>query len=338
MTAEAAAFAGACAPVPPRICSGRTPRDSRTLQVSPGSGGPAVLHAERASGRSAKSQRSESSLSEATEDSDDGAELQEVRVSSLAGPVCTLTMDPGEPVSMLKKSIEASTGTKAVLQRLVAGTCELYDTDQVPRNVIGGGPVEVMMIRRTKEEAEWLVTVTNSWTRFLAAPRDIRGDYEVALAAVEQKGSLLNYTSEELRSDRRMVFAAVRNDGNALQYASEALRDDRDVVLEAVRTDGRALGYAGPDVRADREVVSAAIRCQPCALQYADERLRDDRELALLAVRIDGSALRYAGKQVRKDVEVVVAAINSKRKAFRFSMQEVRMHPDVLAAMGLDPD
>lgn len=312
---------GACAPVPPR-----TPRASGF-----------------SSGRRTQKAVDKGPTPETSDPSDVGEEsdrdeVQEVWVNSLGGRLCKLTLADGSRASSLKQAIEVSTGTPVDLQRLIAGTTELQDGDIVPRNVIGEGPVEVMLLRRTEEEAEWLTKVGHSWTQFLGAPREIRADYEVTLAAVAQKGSLLHYASQELRADRRVVLSAVRNDGNALQYASEALRDDRDIVLEAVQADGRALGYAGPAARSDLEVVAAAVRSQPCALQYADEPLRNDRDLALMAVRIDGNALRYAGRHARKDVEVAVTAIQSSQKAFRYTMKEVRLHPDVMAAMGLDPE
>lgn len=331
MAAEAAALIGACAPVPPR-----TPRANQVR------GQLRAVPEERSNTDDGEGLTvpvlSEMSDFEQEDSADDDDQVQEIRVNSLAGRLCTLTLEAGERVSSLKSAIEAKCGTPVASQRLIAGTCELYDLDIVPRNVVGGGPIEVVLLRRTKQEAEWLMTVTNSWTRFLGAPREIRADYEVALAAVTQKGSLLNYASQELRADLRVVLAAVQNDGNALQFASEALRGDPEVVMRAVMADGRALGYAAPALRSDREIASAAVRCQPSALQYADEELRNDRELVLLAVHIDGNALRYAGRAARKDVEVVVAAIKRKPKAFRYSVKEIRLHPDVLAALELEPD
>lgn len=312
VTSEAASLIGACAPVPPR-----TPRE-------------VLRPAARASNADLSAEVSE------FEDSDDGESMQEIRVNSLSGRVCTVTLDGSGNVVSLKKAIQAATGMQVCSQRLIAGTCELYDSDPLPRNVLGGGPIEVALIKRTPQETEWLAAVTKCWTRFLSAPHEMRADFEVALRAVEQKGSLLHYASQELRADRRLVLAAMRSDGNALQYASELLRNDPEVVLEAVQADGRALGYSGPAMRSDREVVFAAVLCQPSALQYADEQLRDDRDLALLAVRKDGASLRYVGHIMRRDVEVVVAAIHNRHKAFRYCGREARLHPEVLRAMGMD--
>ena len=46
------------------------------------------------------------------------------------------------------------------------------------------------------------------------------------LAAVKQKGSALEYASEELKNDKDVVLAAVNQDGDSLEYASEEIQND----------------------------------------------------------------------------------------------------------------
>ena len=50
--------------------------------------------------------------------------------------------------------------------------------------------------------------------------RELRGDRDVVLAAVQQDGDALEYASAELQADREVVLAAVQQDGYALEYAS----------------------------------------------------------------------------------------------------------------------
>eukprot|EP01050_Picozoa_sp_SAG11_P026223 SAG11_NODE_6202_length_1365_cov_4.463665_1_plen_208_part_10 len=84
---------------------------------------------------------------------------------------------------------------------------------------------------------------------------ELKGDREVVLAAVGQKGRALEYAAEELRGDGEVVLAAVVQNGSALEYAAAKMRGNREVVLAAVGQDGRALEYAAEEMRGDREVV-----------------------------------------------------------------------------------
>ena len=60
------------------------------------------------------------------------------------------------------------------------------------------------------------------------------------LAAVTEKGCVLQYASEELCGDKQVVLAAVTENGCALEYASEELRGHKEIVLAAIENDVRA--------------------------------------------------------------------------------------------------
>ena len=81
----------------------------------------------------------------------------------------------------------------------------------------------------------------------------LRGDREVATAALKQKGTALAFASKELRGDRATVFEAVKSDAMALQHVVSSdknkkdkandLRRDRELALAAVTADGMALYF-----------------------------------------------------------------------------------------------
>ena len=56
-----------------------------------------------------------------------------------------------------------------------------------------------------------------------------------ALAAVQIKGSALEYVAKELKQDKEVVLAAVRQNGLALEHAADELKIDKEVVLAAVQ-------------------------------------------------------------------------------------------------------
>ena len=139
-------------------------------------------------------------------------------------------------------------------------------------------------------------------------------------------------------SDRDTVLAAVKQRGEVLDYASKKLKGDKDVVIEAVRQSGRALQYASSDLRASKEVVLLAVKQDGDALQYASGKLKKDKVVVLAAVEQDGSSLRFAGTEMRKDMDVVRAAVGNHGLALRCAEGGLRGNKDlVLAAISQHP-
>ncbi|SVD56061.1 uncharacterized protein METZ01_LOCUS408915, partial [marine metagenome] len=97
-------------------------------------------------------------------------------------------------------------------------------------------------------------------------PEQLRSDDEIVLAALEQDGFNLEFTSDEVKNNRAFVMTAVqsgyldgRECGLALEYASETLRADKEVVLAAVEADVAALQFASDALRSDEEIVMKAV-------------------------------------------------------------------------------
>lgn len=54
------------------------------------------------------------------------------------------------------------------------------------------------------------------------------------MEAVNQDGNALEYAPKHLKDDREVVLAAVKQNGEALCYATSIIKGDREVVLAAV--------------------------------------------------------------------------------------------------------
>ena len=137
----------------------------------------------------------------------------------------------------------------------------------------------------------------------------LRGDKEIALAAVKENADALRHASAEMQADRGIVLAVARQIGSALRNASGALQDDPDVVRAAVLQQGMALQYASVRLRADPTVVLTAVQRAGKALRFASEALRDDSDVVLAAVLPQGIALKHASRRLRADFMMVLAAI-----------------------------
>ena len=183
---------------------------------------------------------------------------------------------------------------------------------------------------------DFLITETavgqNGNALAFAAPH-LRGIPEIAIKAVSCNGLALQHaqgTLEDLRGNYDVVLAAVRKDGGALQFASEALKADKDVVLAAVSNNGHAFDYATAFVyasealKADKDVVLAAVNQSGWALYSASEALKADKDVVLAAVNQDGDALQYASEALKADKDVVFAAVNQNGLALRHASEELQ--------------
>ena len=199
----------------------------------------------------------------------------ELQVANAGGAVCTVSMEASATVVELKAAIELHTGIPAAGQRLFYGLAELHGTRSLGQQLGGAAPVyELLLVRRTVEQTEWLQRVAQNGQALGLASAEIRADRDVVAMAVAAHGHALRLASAELRGDRDVVGAAVARNGGALQYASAAVRGDHTVVLAAVRQDGEALAYASAALRDDREVVQAAVAQDADASRYASAALQ----------------------------------------------------------------
>jgi len=142
-------------------------------------------------------------------------------------------------------------------------------------------------------------------------------------------GALL-YASPGLKGDKEVVLTAVSQRGIALQDASPALKADKEVVLTAVSNYGYALKDASPALQADKEVVLVAVSQRGSVLMSASPALQADKEVVLTAVSNDGYALQDASPALQADIEVVLAAISQTLRALRFTDPKLRGNPEFL--------
>jgi len=253
-----------------------------------------------------------------------------LRVNSLAGSVCDVEADGEWTVQAAKAAVEAMAGIPARQQRLIAGATELRNEDKLETVLeLADGVLDVTLLKRSAEQMRWLTKVKDSWTSLIEAPKEVRADREVVLAALQRNGHVLRYASEELRRDREVVAEAIKQDGCSLQWALKELRADRDLALEAVKHNGLALGHTANSLRGDKELVGAAVIQNFGALKFAAATLRADRDFILQVVRRNGKALRFADEALKDDREIVLAAIKSNSRAILYASKELQDDTEV---------
>lgn len=145
----------------------------------------------------------------------------------------------------------------------------------------------------------------------------LRGDRDLALKVLNavvpidwhERGSgvaltPLQYMSRELRGDKELVLLAVNKYGSALQFAESALRMDREVVTAAIGADPMALEHVlSPADMGNRPVRSKTGKAGYKQKQGTEADLLQDVELLAKAVKRNSRALRFCPTHLRQEVQ-----------------------------------
>lgn len=163
---------------------------------------------------------------------------------------------------------------------------------------------------------------------FKEAPKAVRWDKDVTIAAVKNVGRALKFTCKSLRNDRDVVLAAVQCDGTALQFAEEDMCDEKGIAIAAVTNQGVALEFVSEDLRGDPDVVLPAVMQQGLALGHAAEECRASKSIVLPAVRQNFEAMRYADDSKK----LALAAIDVDYRTYHLAAKHLQKLPIVVEA------
>lgn len=229
-------------------------------------------------------------------------------VCSLGGESCEVSANQQWRVRDVKVVLEQTLGVPVHQQRLLFASKELEDgitvASQLPPS---GSPIQLMLVKRPLEQAEWLLELECDPHALRRAPGCIQDDDQVVLAAIRQDALALQHASPRLRGDRGVVLAALRRDGEALKYASDELKADKAIVMAAVEKSGNALHAAAEHLRADRDFILEAVTrdASSSLLRYAPIEVREDRNVVLAALRHNWQAIHHVPRTFLEDEEVV---------------------------------
>jgi len=229
-------------------------------------------------------------------------------VFSLGGERCEVSADQQWRVRDLKVALEQTLGVPVHQQRLLFESKELEDDMNLALQLPPSDSlIQVMLVKRPLEQAEWLAKLERDPHALRRAPGCIQDDRQVVLAAIQQDALALRHASPNLRGDKEVVLAALRRDGEALKYASDELKADKAIVMAAIEKTGKALHAAAENLRADRDFIIEAASQDASAslLRYAPTEVREDRNVILAALRRNWQAIHHVPRTFLEDEEVV---------------------------------
>lgn len=160
----------------------------------------------------------------------------------------------------------------------------------------------------------------------------MKADKEVAMIAVTDYGSNLEYVSESLKSDKEVVMAAVSNWGDVLEHASDSLKADKEVVLAALKSSVGSINFISDDLKLDPEIYTLGLRSG--ALECLPDKFKSDKEFVFGAVTLNGENLQYVAEELKADKDVVKAAIKNNSHTMKYASEDLRADKElVLEAM-----
>ena len=171
------------------------------------------------------------------------------------------------------------------------------------------------------------------------ASQECRNDKEVALAAVRQDGTALQYADRTLKRDKEIVFAEIRQSESAFKYADDSLKKDPSFVFFLTKLRPRCLDYADQAIRGNFGFVCSVVQQNGWALKYVGEMFKRDRRIVLFAVRQDGKALQFVDDFFKRDLEIAFFAVRQNRRALEYVDERcrARVFRDVIRGSFVEP-
>jgi len=229
-----------------------------------------------------------------------------VAVDGLSGPLCQISADEDWSVAQLKEAVYGATGIFVSLQRLLHGHIELFDAQLLvvllpACQVLPDHAVDVTLIKRPSDFAQWFEKVARQPLELRSAPEHIRADRDIVLAAVKHDGRALEFACQPLQCDSQVVTAAVAQHSGAFAFAAPHLKEDFAFVMQIVRTSGCALASASAPLLADTKIVTAALLENEYSIQYAAKHLKEDKTFLLPVVKKNPHLLPLLNQKFRND-------------------------------------
>ncbi|WP_422474851.1 PEP/pyruvate-binding domain-containing protein [Endozoicomonas sp. ALB032] len=137
----------------------------------------------------------------------------------------------------------------------------------------------------------------------------IRSDKELVLEALAGHPSDVKYAGKELRGDKQVAIAAVTRRGCLLFDVNSKLQDDDDVIKAAIKQNPGALEFASERIRRDKSIINSVIKHGVFYLQDASETLLNDREYMLDLIAEYPEAFQYVASGLKSDQNFIDSVI-----------------------------
>lgn len=293
---------------------------------------------------------------------DDSFEIPalELRISNLAGPLCTIGADQSWKLHNLKMAVQTATGILPECQRLLFNFMPFCEADELLVSILPSSGADLMLIRIEEPfctlraphftavslSESNMMTLEDAKLKCRNEPHcqgftyqylwqyDGEPEGPVKIEFLSRDGFSFNLHGsgfDHRRRDERLVlFLDTEKDRelvlNVFREYSDVLHQvmDREIICTAIQENPSAMQHVCLGLRADLDIVLGAVQLRGEVLQYASDLLRCNRVVVMAAVQQNPHALKYASPDLQADKDIVSAAMQVNMKALRFASEELR--------------
>lgn len=167
-----------------------------------------------------------------------------------------------------------------------------------------------------------LARVTETPNELQYAPRNLRNDFGVVMAAVQSCGWALLHASEGMQDNIYCALAASRHKYSGFEFASPRMRNTKEVALAAVRVCTlHNVKQLGPDVLHDVDVWRAAIHAHWQVIELAPAAALQCKDIALSAAAQSCRALGLLPDCLKEDLDVVLSSLRAPDASQHFMVE-----------------
>jgi hypothetical protein len=142
----------------------------------------------------------------------------------------------------------------------------------------------------------------------------LNDDFVVGHVAVQLDLKYYDILSDRLKNDKQIAMAVVEENGSMLKLIPNKFTDDEDIVLEALKDDYEILTeYISDRLKNLKHIVKAILNTNGCYLKKTLSEFKKDKELVLAAIKNSNTALYYADKELQNDQDCKHAYIARKQ-------------------------
>eukprot|EP00931_Biecheleriopsis_adriatica_P007451 TRINITY_DN108730_c0_g1_i1.p1 TRINITY_DN108730_c0_g1~~TRINITY_DN108730_c0_g1_i1.p1 ORF type:complete len:489 (-),score=68.61 TRINITY_DN108730_c0_g1_i1:74-1399(-) len=234
-----------------------------------------------------------------------------ISASTLSGETCSLRLDRSSTVLDVKRLIWEQLRLAVDRQRLLVGTTELIDNEDLATFTVMHGE-NLTVVLRTPEQVQWLNSLRHG-IMFAELPAEARADRNLVLEAMQhgffrlageqQEAAALKAVSVELQGDSVLVLELVRRcGGDVLKWAATKFQADRSFLLQSLTLMNGLTSKPG-------------LRSKPVSpLQYATVGVMSDRNFVLDALHVDSGlgvlgVLPFIAEVLLADYEIAMTAL-----------------------------
>ena len=172
---------------------------------------------------------------------------------------------------------------------------------------------------------------------FFPITEENKRNKEFMLEMVKQNGYFLMYASDDLKDDFDLVKAAINNDAFSLRYASKRFLEDKKIVLEAIQKCGSLYPNLDLKLRSDFDILFYALDSYNLALYYTSEELKDNFIICKKAASKYGMSIANISHRLRDNKEIIYTATKNIPYSFFYASYELKNNKDfVISCINLN--